>query len=127
MGDRDSSSPDTSGDETDRSSLASDYHYIRQVEEKKKWDKFVSNEAEAGSASEKHTDLIKKASIFLKLLTTFICFSVVLVAGSVAKGSLLFMIAQVRNESSRYGADVIFCNPELPVRHGEPETVAWLW
>ena len=122
------SSPETSGDEmdTDRSSMAS-YRYIRAVEEKKKWDKFTSNEAEASSASEAHTDLIKKASVCLKMMTIFICFSVVLGAGVVAKGALFFMLAQVQNNTVN-GRNVIYCNnQEGFVTKTESTSVAWLW
>ena len=92
-------SDSSSGNEIDRasrvSSNASDYIYVRQVEEKKSWDKFATTLEAGGSASEQHTDFIKKASVFLKLITTFIVFGVVLTAGVVSKGALLFMIAQV--------------------------------
>ena len=42
------------------------------------------------------TDFIKKASVALKLITGFIVFAVVLTAGAVSKGALLFMVAQVK-------------------------------
>ena len=90
--------PDSSEDEGfDRtSSNASDYVYHRQVEEKKKWDKFSTTVESDISASEQHTDFIKKASVALKLITAFIVFGVVLTAGVISKGALLFIIAQVR-------------------------------
>ena len=124
----DSSEDDfSSGDETDRSSLASDYVYVRQVEEKKKWDAFVQTAPEAGSASEKHTDWYKKAAVALKLITTSITFAVVLVGGSVAKGALFFMIAQIGNDTK----PIEYCdsaeNVETFVTYGEQERVAWMW
>jgi hypothetical protein len=61
----------------------------------KEWDKFVSNEDEATSASEQHTDLIKKASVALKLMTVTFTFIVVLASTVVAKGATFFMVAQV--------------------------------
>ena len=88
------SSEDEGFDRT--SSNASDYVYHRQVEEKKKWDKFSTTVESDISASEQHTDFIKKASVALKLITAFIVFGVVLTAGVISKGALLFIIAQVR-------------------------------
>ena len=75
--------------------MASEYNYVRPVEEKKSWDKFATTLEAGGSASEQHTDFIKKASVALKLITGFIVFAVVLTAGAVSKGALLFMVAQV--------------------------------
>ena len=77
--------------------MASEYNYVRPVEEKKSWDKFATTLEAGGSASEQHTDFIKKASVALKLITGFIVFAVVLTAGAVSKGALLFMVAQVRS------------------------------
>ena len=77
--------------------MASEYNYVRPVEEKKSWDKFATTLESGGSASEQHTDFIKKASVALKLITGFIVFAVVLTAGAVSKGALLFMVAQVKS------------------------------
>ena len=118
-----------SGDETDRSSLASDYVYLRQVEEKKNWDKFVQTAPEAGSASEKHTDWYKKAAVALKLISTSITFAVVLVGGSVSKGALFFMLAQIGNNHK----PIEYCdnnnnnNTVTNVTFEEKEKIAWLW
>ena len=61
----------------------------------KEWDKFEATEDEATSASEQHTDLIKKASVALKLITVTITFAVVFASAVVAKGATIFMVAQV--------------------------------
>ena len=117
-----------SGDETDRSSLASDYVYVRQVEEKKNWDKFVQTAPEAGSASEKHTDWYRKAAVALKLISTSITFAVVLVGGSVAKGALFFMLAQIGNKPQ----PIEYCDATKEGNYVEyeddrKEQIAWLW
>ena len=101
-------------------------------------DAFVQNESSAGSASEQHTDFIKKASIGLKLLAILISFSVVLVAGCVSKGALFFMIAQipmlVKDNGTKLPLE--YCsnnviNPDqsitYEVAYGEKETIAWMW
>ena len=121
----DSSEDDfSSGDEADRSSIASDYIYVRHVEEKKKWDAFVQTAPEAGSASEKHTDWYRKAAVALKLITTSITFAVVLIGGSVAKGALFFMLAQIGNEPK----PIQYCDiPNAVVTFGDKERIAWLW
>ena len=80
--------------------MASEYNYVRPVEEKKSWDKFATTLEAGGSASEQHTDFIKKASVALKLITGFIVFAVVLAAGAVSKGALLFMVAQVQSNNN---------------------------
>ena len=61
----------------------------------KEWDKFEATEDEATSSSEQHTDLIKKASVALKLITVTITFAVVFASAVVAKGATFFMVAQV--------------------------------
>ena len=65
-------------------------------EENENWDQFTQNEFSAGSASEKHTDLIKKAAVFLKCITIFITTSVVFVGGLLSKALVVFMVAQVQ-------------------------------
>ena len=40
------------------------------------WDKFDVKLEEAGSASEKHQDWYKNAAVLLKVLTTFLTFSI---------------------------------------------------
>ena len=40
----------------------SGFTYIPQKEENKSWDQFVQTEFSSGSASEKHTDFIKKVT-----------------------------------------------------------------
>ena len=110
----------SSGDETDRSSEIC--HYTRHVEEKKNWDKFVSTVPEAGSASEKHTDFIQKSSVALKLLTIIFTFGIVLAAGAVSKGALIFMVGQMTID----GNGIETCSNGTLQRE-ESDTVAWLW
>ena len=78
-------------------SNVSEYAYQKPVEEKKSWDKYLSTREAGGSASEKNTDFIQKGSVVMKLVTIFVTFAVVLMAGAVSKGALLFIIAQVRH------------------------------
>ena len=76
---------------------ASDNFYKKPIEEKKPWDKYLTTKDSVGSASEKHTDFIRKAEVGLKIITILVTFCVVLTAGVVSKGALLFIIAQVTN------------------------------
>ena len=89
----------SSGDELPArsESIASEYVYQKPVEEKKSWDKYVTTRESGGSASEKHTDFIQKGSVVMKLVTIFVTFVGVLMAGVISKGALLFIIAQVRH------------------------------
>ena len=89
----------SSGDEgvTRSESIASEYVYQKPVEEKKSWDKYVTTRESGGSASEKHTDFIQKGSVVMKLITIFVTFVGVLMAGVISKGALLFIIAQVKH------------------------------
>ena len=73
----------------------SDNFYQRPIEEKKPWDRYLTTKEAGGSASEKHTDFIRKAEITLKIITMCVTFCVVLASGVISKGALLFMIAQV--------------------------------
>jgi hypothetical protein len=75
---------------------ASDNFYQKPIEEKKPWDKYLTTKDAGGSASEKHNDFIRKAEVGLKIITIVVTFCVVLTAGVVSKGALLFIIAQVR-------------------------------
>jgi hypothetical protein len=134
---------DQSDGETDRSSMASDYVYVQQIEEKKRWDKFVSTLAEAGSASEKHTDFIKKAAVGLKMLTTLITFTMVLASGVIVKATTFFIVAQMAHDdpvnrtvlfpNNLNRKELLFCpissaqNATYRVSYGEGESVAWLW
>ena len=97
---------------------------------------FVQAEATVGSASEQHTDFIKKASICLKLMTIFVTFIVVLVAGGVSKGALIFMLAQAHQLNNKTNPPLKYCpenvlfhtaNATYEVIYGEEETIAWLW
>lgn len=118
----DSGSSDGS-EETDRSSMASDYHYERKIEQRKDWDKFVTNVKGSGSASEQHTDFIKKASIGLKLLTILVTFSATLGGGVIAKTALFFMVAQI--SPSR---PITYCKDQAFVVTQDPKaSTAWLW
>ena len=74
---------------------ASDNSYNKPIEEKKTRDKYLKTKDFGGSASENHTDFIRKAEVGLKLITILVTFCVVLTAGVVSKGALLFIIAQV--------------------------------
>ena len=98
----------------------------------------MQNELSAGSASEQHTDFIKKASIGLKLLTILLSFAVVLVAGCVSKGALFFMIAQIPMLTVNNGTNppLKYChnniiggdpNKAYEVTYEEKETIAWMW
>ena len=80
---------------------ASDNFYQKPIEEKKPWDKYLTTKDSGGSASEKHTDFIRKAEVGLKIITILVTFCVVLTAGVVSKGALLFIIAQVSNMWSK--------------------------
>ena len=74
---------------------ASDIFFKKPIDEKKPWDKYLTTKDSGGSASEKHTDFIRKAEVGLKIITILVTFCVVLTAGVVSKGALLFIIAQV--------------------------------
>ena len=81
-------------------SNASEYAYKMPVERLESWDKYLTTKDVFVPASEKHTDFFKKASVLLKLATIFVTFVVVLGAGIIAKGALLFILAQVRTINS---------------------------
>ena len=74
---------------------ASDNSYNKPIEEKKPRNKYLKTKDFGGSASENHTDFIRKVEVGLKLITILVTFCVVLTAGVVSKGALLFIIAQV--------------------------------
>ena len=88
-------------------SIASDNFYQKPIEEKKPWDKYLTTKDAGGSASEKHNDFIRKAEVGLKIITIVVTFCVVLTAGVVSKGALLFIIAQVRKIWSK-GNNIIW-------------------
>ena len=115
MASRASIMPPTPGND-DRSS----YHYQQTLEEKEKWDEFISTSRESGSASEKNTDLIQKASVALKIITIIVTFAVVLTAGVVSKGTLMFIVAQMAK------TEITTCSNGT-VHKLEADTVAWLW
>ena len=113
-----------------------------------RWDAFNQTEDARSSASEKHTDFIKKASICLKITTTLFTFCVVLVAGGISKGALFFMIAQVRplsivnvtsgdDPNKLHNPPLEYCSENIPsnndknstyeVHYGEEERIAWMW
>ncbi len=58
------------------------------------WDKFKQTTVESQSASEKNKDFVERSSVALKIITVFIVFSVILLAATVAKGALFFIVAQ---------------------------------
>ena len=115
-----------------------DYSYHR-------WDAFNQTEDAGGSASEKHTDLIKKASYCLKITTALLTFCVVLVAACVSKGALFFMIAQIRIPSNINETELTnlnnrrlqYCPANINattynetnyyVNFGETQSIAWMW
>ena len=72
------------------------FKFVVPKEENENWDQFTQNEFSAGSASEKHTDLIKKAAVFLKCITIVITTSVVFTGGLLSKALVVFMVAQVQ-------------------------------
>ena len=102
-----------------------------------RWDAFVQNDHCVGSASEQHTDFIKRASIGLKLLTTLLSFAVVLVAGCVSKGATFFMIAQMpifAANDTKPNLEFCFKNvsggnqtTRYEVTYGEKQAVTWMW
>ena len=103
-----------------------------------RWDAFEEKETSGGSASEKDTDWIKKTSVLLKVLSTVISFTVVLVAGCVSKGALFFMIAQIPMLTTNNGTKppLKYCYENIEggdssttyeVTYGEKETIAWMW
>ena len=81
-----------------------------------RWDAFNQNEEGRGSASEMHTDLIKKASYCLKITTSLITFILVFVAACISKGALFFMIANISPPSFINGTNSnlsLVSNPPL--------------
>ena len=74
---------------------ASDNFFKKPIDKKKPWDKCLTTKDSGGSASEKNTDFTKKAEVGLKIITILVTFCVVLTAGVVSKGALLFIIAKV--------------------------------
>ena len=96
-----------------------------------RWDAFNQTEDAAGSASEKHTDLIKKASYCLKITTAFFVSLVVLIATCVSKGALFFMIAQVPLLNETTNPSLEYCSNTnetfYHVKYGEKQSIAWMW
>ena len=78
-------------------SNASEYAYKMPVERLESWDKYLTTKDVFVPASEKHTDFIQKGSVIMKVVTIFVTFVGVLMAGVISKGALLFIIAQVRH------------------------------
>lgn len=117
-------------EDQDKKSVASEYVYVQKVEEKKSWDRFSQTLDEASSASEKHTDFIKKAAVGLKLLSILLTFGIVLTAGVVAKGATFFMVAQMSTDFD-HGNNLIGCargnSDPVYIGHGVVEPVAWHW
>ena len=116
------------------SDQTSEYYYNQPREEYKGWDKFEQTEVSHGSASEQHTDLIKKASILLKLATILITFVVVLAGGMITKGAVFYMLSQISLDNPKLD----FCPNAIDsktnetfvkyyVDKGPEETVAWAW
>ena len=100
----------------------------------------MQTENATSSASEKHTDFIKKASICLKITTTLFTFCAVLVAGGVSKGALFLMLGQARpfNNNTNSSRSLKYCPENVPgnerrenvtyeVQYGENEAIAWMW
>ena len=111
-----------------------------------RWDAFNQNEEGRGSASEKHTDLIKKASYCLKITTALVTFILVFVAAVISKGALFFMIAQISppsfinetaaNLSTFPNPPLQYCPALVPdvdtnatyyVHFGEMQSISWMW
>ena len=87
------------------SPIPEEFQYEMPKDEVKSWDQFTQNEFAQGSASEKHTNLIKKAAILLKCVTIVVTFTAVIVGGVVSKGMVFFMLAQVKmpvNDAERF-------------------------
>ena len=111
------------------SETSSEFHFTPKKEETKSWDVFKQTEQANGSASERHTDFFKAASIFLKLITMLITFSVVLLGGAVSKSAIFYIISQMSTKTP----DLEYCMPNsLPgtnytVQRTENETIAWSW
>ena len=111
-----------------------------------RWDAFDQNEEGRGSASEMHTDLIKKASYCLKITTSLITFILVFVAACISKGALFFMIANISPPSFINGTNsnlslvsnppLQYCPAYVPssasnttyyVDFGETQSISWMW
>ena len=103
-------------------SNASEYAYKMPIERLESWDKYLTTKDVFVPASEKHTDFFKKASVLLKLATIFVTFVVVLGAGIIAKGALLFILAQVRIINSTWVKDC-FNSTLLIIDFNKLETV----
>ena len=111
-----------------------------------RWDTFNQNEEGRSSASEMHTDLIKKASYCLKITTSIITFTLVFVAACISKGALFFMIANISPPSFINGTNTslsLVSNPPLQycpdyvydsdrnatyyVHFDETQSISWMW
>ena len=103
-----------------------------------RWDTFIQNESSARSKTERGHNFIRKSSICLKVLTIWVTFAVVLVAGCASKGALFFMIAQMPMLTTSNGTNppLKYCykniregdqNITYEVTYGEKETIAWMW
>ena len=86
-----------------------------------KWDEFVETSRDAGSASEKNTDFVIKASVALKLITMSLTFAMVLGAGVVFKGNLMFILAQMTK------THITTCHNGTVQELQADDTVPWLW
>ena len=114
----------------------SDLEYYPRIEEKEKWDRFVSTKLAESSSSDKHRNLIKWAHVMLKIFTAIISFILVLVTGLVSKGTLFFMAAQMKSTKDvvngsrplKYCSNLTI-NQEKEIYAGisEEGIVAWHW
>lgn len=105
-------------DEVSRANF--EFHYEKRKEQRKTWDKFVTNDQGSVSASEKKRKSIKKQSVILKLLTIVVTFSITLICGLVSKGALFLIVAQVNPDKKQYA----YCNE---YQDGGKIPIAWLW
>ena len=111
-----------------------------------RWDAFNQTPDTGGSASEKHTDCIKKASYCIKIMMALLTFIVVLVAACFSKVTVFFMIAQIRipsnvTDSQNYNLNnppLEYCPENIPnrpdtndttyyVEFGETQSISWMW
>ena len=76
-------------------SNASDYVYEKTDNEMKSWEVPLSTKNGNVAAGEKQTGFVQKTALIMKSVTIFVDFLMILTAGVIAKGAILFIIAQV--------------------------------
>ena len=104
---------------------------------------FNSHDAHDGSASEEHKTFYRRSRYCIKITTSIVTFTIVLISACISKGALFFMIAQIarpgnltRLESTdrplEYCAANVNSNESRSnttyfVEFVETEQIGWLW